>query len=70
MVTAASVADHIEPHKHDVNRFFLGRLQSLCASCHSRLKQQVEASGFDRAIGADGLPLSKAHPIYRYGQGS
>jgi 5-methylcytosine-specific restriction protein A len=34
--TAATESDHVERHNGDVRKFFGGRLQSLCASCHSR----------------------------------
>jgi 5-methylcytosine-specific restriction enzyme A len=30
IVTAAEICDHIEPHRGDVNKFWLGPLQSLC----------------------------------------
>jgi hypothetical protein len=43
-VTAAEVVDHIEPHRYDINKFILGKLQSLCASCHSKIKQQEEVN--------------------------
>lgn len=39
---AASVADHVEPHREDFRRFWKGELQSLCASCHSSTKQAEE----------------------------
>ena len=34
-VTPATIVDHIEPHKGDVNKFWLGKLQSLCDACHT-----------------------------------
>jgi|SRR6516162_612220 5-methylcytosine-specific restriction endonuclease McrA len=61
----ATVVDHVTPHKGDWNSFKLGRLQSLCASCHNSVKQNVERHGFDRTIGADGMPIDKNHPCYR-----
>jgi 5-methylcytosine-specific restriction enzyme A len=42
LVLLATVADHVEPHREDAARFWHGRLQSLCASCHSREKQRQE----------------------------
>src|SRR5262249_36052165 len=34
IVTPAVIADHIEPHRGDRNKFILGPLQSLCRECH------------------------------------
>lgn len=42
IVTRASVADHVEPHREDPEMFWHGELQSLCASCHSEVKQREE----------------------------
>jgi 5-methylcytosine-specific restriction protein A len=64
-VTPARVADHITPHRGDRTAFFLGELQSLCWSCHSASKQQIERQGFACDIGLDGLPLDPNHPCYR-----
>jgi 5-methylcytosine-specific restriction endonuclease McrA len=44
-VEAASVVDHVTPHRGDVGLFFGGVLQSLCAPCHDRDKQRQEARG-------------------------
>lgn len=58
LVRSASVADHVEPHRGDVERFWNGKLQSLCTSCHSGQKQRIEKSGRARiASGDDGFPL-------------
>jgi 5-methylcytosine-specific restriction protein A len=46
LVTAATVADHIEPHRGDERKFWEGALQSLCASCHSSCKQSEEVGGW------------------------
>jgi 5-methylcytosine-specific restriction enzyme A len=64
-VVAAEVADHVEPHHNDINKFMLGKLQSLCASCHSSTKAVIERRGYDPAIGVDGMPLDRRHPVYR-----
>jgi 5-methylcytosine-specific restriction enzyme A len=53
-VTPATVADHVEPHHGDVNKFYLGRLQSLCKRHHDSSKRRQEARGYDTTIGADG----------------
>jgi hypothetical protein len=63
-VTPATVADHVEPHHGDWNSFRLGKLQSLCATCHNSLKRTVELRGYDPMIGADGLPVDQRHPAY------
>src|SRR6516165_8592458 len=65
-LTPATVADHVEPHGGDFNKFRLGALQSLCAHCHSSTKAIVEKRGYDSEIGADDMPLDPRHPIYRY----
>lgn len=39
----ATVADHVVPHRENAKLFWYGELQSLCASCHSSIKQRQEA---------------------------
>ncbi len=41
----ATVADHVEPHRGDVVKFWRNRLQSLCTPCHSSVKQREEQQG-------------------------
>jgi hypothetical protein len=60
----ATVADHVEPHKSDVNKFWLGKSQSLCTHCHESRKKFIERRGFDKAISADGYPIDPRHPVY------
>jgi len=64
-LTPATCVDHIEPHRGDYTKFRLGQLQSLCASCHNSTKKIIEQRGYDTAIGADGWPLDRRHPVYR-----
>lgn len=64
-VTAATVADHVIPHKGDPDLFWHGELQSLCADHHDRDKQQQERIGYSTAIGADGWPVDPSHPFNR-----
>ena len=46
-VTVATVVDHIIPHKGDQVLFWdESRWQSLCASCHSSVKQREEKQIF------------------------
>lgn len=47
-VTEATVADHIEPHRGDLDKFN-GPLQSLCKLCHDSVKAREE--GIDGALG-------------------
>ncbi len=62
----AAVVDHKTPHRGDPDLFWCGDdgLQSLCATCHNRLKQRLEAHGFSNQIGVDGFPVDKRHPWY------
>jgi len=56
-VTAASVADHVIPHKGDEALFWNGALQSLCKPCHDSSKQSEERTGRKRVrIGVTGWP--------------
>jgi hypothetical protein len=63
---AATVCDHIEPHHGDWNKFWLGATQSLCASCHSSAKKQIETLGYAPGVGPDGWPLDPRHPVYQH----
>jgi len=63
-VVPAVIADHIEPHRGDWNKFWLGALQSLCRHCHESGKKYQEARGFRSDIGADGWPTYPQHPTY------
>lgn len=61
-VTVATVADHIKPHKGDVELFWNGPLQSLCDAdpwrCHSSIKQAEErGTKAKKPIGVDGWPI-------------
>ena len=64
-VVKAVIADHIEPHKGDWNKFWLGELQSLCRTCHESGKKYQEARGFRSDIGEDGWPVDPKHPTYK-----
>jgi 5-methylcytosine-specific restriction endonuclease McrA len=45
-VTAATLVDHIEPHRGDMELFWNRRnWQSLCTTCHSSVKKREEAGG-------------------------
>lgn len=59
---AATVVDHIKPHKGDRELFDDPKNhQGLCADCHDRHKKRIEMSG--RVVGCDvnGMPLDSNH---------
>jgi hypothetical protein len=60
-LTAATVADHIEPHRGDPVKFWKGELQSLCDTCHNAIKQVQEKTGVLRGSDIDGMPLDPNH---------
>ena len=61
-LTVATVADHIEPHRGDQEKFWNGELQSLCARCHNTVKQSEERTGKKLGCDAAGIPLDpKSH---------
>jgi 5-methylcytosine-specific restriction protein A len=64
VVTPATICDHVEPHRGDVNKFWLGPFQSLCKPCHDGDKQRLEVRGYRTDIGPDGWPIDKRHPVY------
>ena len=43
LLTAATVCDHITPHRDDEDLFWRGPFQSLCKMCHDSAKQVEEA---------------------------
>jgi len=65
LVTPATVADHIDPHKGDWNKFLTSELQSLCALHHST-KHGFEWRDYQKDIGPDGYPLDPKHPRYAH----
>lgn len=61
-VVPSTVADHVEPHRNDPEKFFAGPFMGLCAPCHSGLKQSIEVRGYSNEIGIDGFPIDPKHP--------
>jgi hypothetical protein len=59
---AATVVDHIEPHRGDYKKFWFGKLQSLCAWHHDAYKQNMEKRGFICDIDVSGYPIDPHHP--------
>jgi hypothetical protein len=64
-VVPARIADHVEPHGGDPNKFFLGELQSLCKSCHDSRKRFMEINGYAPDVGLNGWPIDPLHPANR-----
>jgi 5-methylcytosine-specific restriction enzyme A len=62
VATAARIADHVTAHRGDEMAFWFGRLQSLCAHCHSSTKAFAERRGYRSEIDANGYPVDPAHP--------
>ncbi len=62
-ITAATVVDHIEPHKGDESLFYdRSNLQSLCSTHHDASKQRAEKRGIQEVgCGSDGWPISLDH---------
>ena len=61
-VVAATVADHIVPHRGDAGKFWNGDLASLCDHHHSGAKQREEIHGYSDEVGDDGWPIDPRHP--------
>lgn len=58
-ITLATICDHIEPHKGDIEKFWAGPFQSLCKPCHDSDKQRIEKGGKPKPfIGLDGWPVA------------
>ena len=56
-VTAATVADHITPHRGDLELFLdPDNTQGLCKPCHDGQKQREERGGRP-PVGVDGWPV-------------
>ena len=61
----ACIADHIEPHRGDVDKFYNSPLQSLCKPCHDSHKQRAEKRGYDSNVDSSGWPVDDRHPANR-----
>lgn len=60
--TAATVVDHIQPHRGDQALFWdRENWQSLCATCHNSAKQAEEKGSGLRGCDVDGNPLDPKH---------
>lgn len=58
-LVTATIVDHKRPHQGDPILFWSEwNWQSLCATCHSAIKQRLEKSGRPSVqIGEDGFPV-------------
>jgi 5-methylcytosine-specific restriction enzyme A len=60
---AASVVDHIQPHRGNVDLFWdPSNWQPLCGPCHNGAKQSQERTGKVRGCDEHGWPLDPGHP--------
>lgn len=63
IMRAATVVDHVTPHRGDHGLFWnTGNWQSLCQQHHNREKALMEIRGYSTRLGADGWPLDPEHP--------
>ncbi len=62
VTSAATVVDHIEPHRGDMELFWrAGNHQAACAKCHNSIKQKMEKSGVEIGCDESGMPLDPGH---------
>ena len=61
-IVAATVCDHVTPHRGDELKFYAGPFASLCKPCHDSTNQAEEHRGYSNAIGLDGWPTDGRHP--------
>lgn len=62
MVAAATVVDHIVPHRGDEGLFWNpDNHQALCAQCHNSAKAREERGGVKPGCSIDGVPLDAKH---------
>lgn len=58
IVTAADTVDHIKPHRGDVGLFWDStNLQSLCHTCHSKHKANIEQGKRVVLFDVNGWPI-------------
>lgn len=67
-VVAATVVDHIVPHRGDSKLFWDKKnWQSLCKKCHDSVKQRIEKTGVAQGCDVNGLPLDENHWWMKHG---
>lgn len=62
VLTPATVADHVTPHRQDQTLFWQGELQSLCKYHHDSAKQSEEKLGYAKGVDVSGNPVDPNHP--------
>jgi 5-methylcytosine-specific restriction enzyme A len=61
-VTAATVVDHIIPHRGDMELFWdSDNWQSLCKPHHDSTKRRIEHSGSEIGCDVSGMPVDPGH---------
>jgi 5-methylcytosine-specific restriction endonuclease McrA len=53
---AATVSDHVVPHRGDPHQFWHGALQSLCKPCHDLGKRREEQMAMPIRVDEQGWP--------------
>lgn len=62
LVVAATVVDHIVPHRGDQKLFWdTSNWQALCKQCHDSDKQRLEKSGTVAGCDMSGIPIDPSH---------
>lgn len=62
-VTAATVIDHIVPHRGNETLFWrIENWQALCQPCHDGAKAELENTGTLRGCDTSGTPVDPNHP--------
>jgi 5-methylcytosine-specific restriction endonuclease McrA len=64
-IEAATVVDHVTPHRGDRELFFNSPLQSLCAMHHNSTKARIERSGVQIGGDVNGQPIDNNSHWYR-----
>lgn len=65
---AATVANHVIPHKGNEALFWEGELESVCAPCHDGAIRSEEARGHRIGVTIEGRPKDPKHPWNRSAQ--
>jgi 5-methylcytosine-specific restriction endonuclease McrA len=58
-IEPATVCDHIEPHKGNMDKFWSGPFQSLSEHCHNSVKKLLENGR--TGCSESGIPLDPGH---------
>ena len=62
-IEPATVVDHVERHFGDPEKFWRGKLQSVCRQCHEVRKKFIEARGYSKDVDPlTGWPEDARHP--------